>query len=104
MGVYINGIEMPTGNDELRLIIRSNGQVIISHETYYEEAEAVPVPEHGRLIDADALMEIISKVIGINASIDQRNEATDQERRCLWWFEEQVNIAPTIIPAEEGER
>ena len=57
MGVYINGVEMPKGNDELRLIIRSNGQVIISHETYYEETEAVPVPPHGDLIERDKLRE-----------------------------------------------
>lgn len=54
MSILIKGMEMPTGNDELRLIIRSNGQVVISHKTYYDEAEAVPVPPHGRLIDADA--------------------------------------------------
>ena len=65
-------------------------------------SKRVPVPPHGRLIDADALMEILSKVIDINASIEQRNEATDQERRCLWWFEQQIRIAPTIIPAEGG--
>ena len=59
MGVYIKGIEMPTGNDELRLIIHSNGQVIISHQTYYEEAEAVPVPPHGRLIDADEFIALM---------------------------------------------
>lgn len=55
MGIYIKGMEMPTGNDELRLIIHSNGQVIISHKTYYEEAEAVLVPPHGALIDRDDL-------------------------------------------------
>ena len=22
---------------------------------------------------------------------------------CLWWFEQQIGIAPTIIPAKEGE-
>ena len=47
MGVYINGIEMPKGADEHRLIIRANGQVIIDKKTYWEEAEAVPVPPHG---------------------------------------------------------
>ena len=64
MGVYVKGMEMPKGNDELRLIIHSNGQVIISHQTYYEEAEeaeAVPVPPHGRLIDADALAAEMKK-------------------------------------------
>jgi hypothetical protein len=55
MGIYIKGMEMPTGNDELRLIIHSNGQVIISHKTHYEEAEAVSIPSHGALIDRDDL-------------------------------------------------
>ena len=44
MSILIRGMEIPKENDELRLIIHSNGQVIISHKTYYEEAEAVPVP------------------------------------------------------------
>lgn len=57
MSVLIKGIGMPTGNDELRLIIRSNGQVIISHKTYFDETEAILVPPHGRLIDADALWD-----------------------------------------------
>lgn len=87
MGIYIKGMEMPTGNDELRLIIRSNGQVIISHETYYEEAEAVPVPPYGRLIDADALL---AKHYGRFGTIDEVAR-------------EAIKNAPTIIPAEEGE-
>ena len=85
MGVYIKGIEMPTGKDELRLIIHSNGQVIILHKTHYEEAEAVPVPPHGRLIDADALIEHLGDV-----------EYKGAVKRVLIQ-------APTIIPAEEGE-
>ena len=48
MGIYLLNMKMPTGNDELRLIIHSNGQVIISHETYFDETEAIPVPSHGR--------------------------------------------------------
>ena len=58
MGVYISGMEMPTGKDELRLIIHSNGQVIIDKKTYWEEAEAVPVPPHGRLIDASEKIRV----------------------------------------------
>ena len=46
MSILIKGVEIPTENDELRLIIHSNGQVIISHKTHYEEAEAVLVPPH----------------------------------------------------------
>lgn len=46
MSILIKGVEMPTENNELRLIIHSNGQVIISHKTHYEEAEAVSVPPY----------------------------------------------------------
>ena len=56
MGIYIKG-EMPIGNDELRLIIHSNGQVFISHKTYFNETETIPVPPHGDLIDRDALIK-----------------------------------------------
>lgn len=72
MGLYIESVEMPKGNDELRLIIRSNGQVIISHKTYYEETEAVPVPAHGDLIGSKpifkSLLSLCKKctILGMN--------------------------------------
>ena len=96
MAVLIEGVEMPKGNDELRLIIRSNGQVIISHQTYYEETEAVPVPPHGRLIDA-------SEKIRVQMYDDEHED----------WYTEEMTIddllgqgwidaeAQTVIPASE---
>ena len=88
MGVYIKGIEMPTGNDELRLIIHSNGQVIISHQTYYEEAEAVPVPPHGDLIDRDALLD--------TATIHW-SQTTNESCFPI----DEIEYAPTVIPKDE---
>lgn len=104
MGVYIKGMEMPQEGCAVAVIF-SDGEtrVYTGEPVSVIECKAVPIPPHGDLIDRDALMKILSKVIDINASIEQRNEATDQERRCLWWFEQQIGIAPTIIPAEEGE-
>ena len=67
----------------------------------HPDCPLIEVPKHGRLVDADALMKILSKVVDVNASIEQRNEAVDQEMRCLWWFEQQIGIAPTIIESEE---
>ena len=91
MGVYIKGIEMPKGADEYRLIIRSNGQVIIDKKTYWEEAEAVSVPPHGRLIDADAVFDNL-----------ERTGWYDNADRDI--AEDLVLDAPTIIPAsEEGK-
>lgn len=94
MGLYIEGVEMPKGNDELRLIIRSNGQVIISHKTYYEEAEAVIVPPHGDLIERNTL-----DVIGY-CGIPQGCEDTFDSG--VMWLAERIDELPTIIPAEEG--
>ena len=54
MSILIKGIKLPTHPDELRLIIRPNGQVIICRRTEWDETEAIELPPHGRLIDADA--------------------------------------------------
>ena len=90
MAVLINGIEMPKGANEHRLIIRANGQVIIDKKTYWEEAKAVPVPPHGRLIDADAA------VANRNADMNWCYDLND--------LPDYLSDCPTIIPAsEEGE-
>ena len=87
MGIYIKG-EMPTGNDELRLIIHSNGQVFISHKTYFDETEAIPVSPHGRLIDAN---EFLKRAIGTKCF---RGDYA-------LMLEELAGESTTIIPAEE---
>ncbi len=97
MGVYIKGVEMPTGNDELRLIIRSNGQVIISHKTYYEETEAVPVPPHGKLGDLDRLEQMF-------ADIDHAPYSGFDGLEPFYSAEDAaqiIRLSPTIIPASE---
>lgn len=93
MSVLIKGIKMPTGNNELRLIIHSNGQVIISHKTHYEEAEAVPVPPHGDLTDRDAYRdEFMSGVY------DLCDDDPDNCRANA--IIDLFDSAPTIIPAD----
>ncbi len=43
MGIYINGLNIPKDREQYhRVTIYGNGQVIIDHGTYYEEAEAIP--------------------------------------------------------------
>ena len=51
MGVYINGMEMPTKGYRL-ILIHADGTV----QSTDGETTAIPVPPHGRLIDADALL------------------------------------------------
>jgi hypothetical protein len=115
MGVYIRGMEMPRNSDECKLCafipvgdfgifrkcmpLNAKAEIIIRRS----DCPLIPVPPHGRLKEEEWLKKIISRAIEINASIEPRSEAVEQERRCLWWFEQQIGIAPTIIEAEEGE-
>ena len=87
MGVYISGLEIPPKGKGAVVILCSSGAVYSGGQ---KVGTAVPVPPHGRLIDADALK--ISTAVPLNwkpyryAHIDN------------------IEAAPTIIPAsEEGE-
>lgn len=57
----------------------------------------VPVPPHGRLIDADALWVEINKIC------DRRDAGIITDLTCCQQLLSAVRHAPTIIPAEEGE-
>ena len=88
-GIYISKLEMP--KDGEFIIVRSDG------ESYYvskspkeaKKGHAIPVPYHGRLIDADALCKAMS-------DYDWGQDS--------YWDEAAVGLvcdAPTIIPADK---
>lgn len=91
MGVYIKGMEMPTNDDmaPTAVWVYPNGYVIVFKDNgnMRQYTEAIPVPAHGRLIDADAL---VSDLIF----------PTEQFKR---GFCALMDDAPTVIPAEEGK-
>ena len=97
-GIYIEGMEMPKGKDALTLAITSDGEVlfvefdrtidggiILSHADIHP-VKAIEVPNHGRLIDADALCDLC------NNSKLKCVDANDIMRM------------PTIIPADKEVR
>lgn len=106
MSILIRGMEMPTRCFSCPMCDVENAEVncAISHGSYIEYREVDPkvaiqgrpsdcplieVPPHGRLIDADALLEVFDE--GYNDS--------------TWWFESKVEDAPTVIPSDkDGER
>ena len=93
MSVLIKGMEMP--KRQILAVINPNGLVeVLAGNTLIAEFEAVPVPPHGRLIDADELAEkhreLAYELLGTNYDFHMTAKA---------W----VDNAPTIIPAEEGE-
>ena len=89
MGVYIKGMEMPKyfQQAEVGLDADGNGVLLVYPEGGNEPNvySIVPVPDHGRLIDAD---EAISSMpdVPYKGSV----------KRVMMQL-------PTVIPAEEGE-
>lgn len=53
--ILIFGMKMPT-DEPLRIVLNPNGQLFVDHGVTFTEYEAVELPEHGDLIDRDALM------------------------------------------------
>ena len=107
MGVYIKGMEMPTGCDDCEFCKRDisgydwccvpmmNGRDKPLDEPVIKPdwCPLVPVPEHGRLGDLDALTESLRSILNdpncplfVSATVDQI-----------------VDCAPTIIPADKEE-
>lgn len=89
MNILIKGMEMPTSL--VLFCVHPDGRVFADLEGGWREYKAVPVPPHGRLIDADAL---ISRVT------DEKGNYYGHDCAVIG---EAVEFAPTIIPAEEGE-
>ena len=88
-GVYIKGMQMPVDDngkmEPTAVWVYPNGYAIVFKDNgnMQQYTQAIPVPPHGRLIDADALCE--GRVSNDNVVIHAR-------------------CAPTIIPADkEGE-
>lgn len=89
MSVLIKGIELPKGSARpCWVVIHSDGIVEYNENKGqgWQTSEAVLVPLHGRLIDADALLQ---RAIPHGWSTPK------------WVSDIAIDDAPTIIPAEE---
>lgn len=105
MSVLIEGMEMPNTCEDCNLEsfcglwIDARRMVEWTPENHgnpirHPECPLVPIPEHGRLIDADAL-----DVIGY-CGTEGREDTFDDG---VIWLAEQIDLLPTIIPASEEE-
>ena len=99
MGIYLPNMEMPRKNDYTIAIVYGDGVVTEYHEDYWIRGAdgekqlgiAVPVPPHGRLIDADDFLELCS-AYAVTPSDDEFCKR----------LEYALTRAATIIPASEG--
>ena len=94
MSILIKNIKMPT-DEPLLVKINSDGTVSTTARNNYKKYEAVELPPHGRLIDADALIARIRRAKELQPELSDlyENEALEM---LLW-----VGTEPTIIEAEK---
>lgn len=86
MGVYIKGVEKPRSCGECFI----GRRFMCEHVETFEDCPLVEVKEpHGRLIDADALVNTV--MFHTNIPADTKD-----------FIEDLIEIAPTVIEAEEG--
>ena len=99
MGVYIPNMEMPKCDECFWCIGHrikcpaGSKDVLLGGR--HPCCPLVPVPPHGRLIDADALYE--------DCALDHSFEVAATTTRINEYMQLKIDAAPTIIPEEEGE-
>ena len=119
MSILIKGMEMPkmcgicmcyNADDDGPYCFLSSDIKGVSFYAKPKTCPLVPVPEHGRLIDADALTDALEETDWYhqNQNKDMVHGANSLEHQA--WYKEQevyaaVDGAPTVIPAskEGGE-
>lgn len=93
MSILITGIDMPRHG--MVINIYSDGRVANHFDEFLETiATAVPVPPHGRLVDADALVKMFKEKAAEHGGLGGIMVAL--AAAC-------IDAAPTIIAAEKGE-
>lgn len=116
MSVYIPGMEMPTICGDCRFCggiadtdcglcawcnVDGNARVADTRQ----DCPLVLVPDHGRLIDADALKNIV--YAALKDTLHDDNTTSYGAALCAFIAKniaDEIEAAPTIIPAEEGEK
>ena len=110
MGVYIKGMEMPTnclGCRFLELSPEHGDFCVLTKQVHFRfknrpnDCPLVPVPDHGRLIDADALKTMWDDEIA--RLLEKGIEYLDYHVSTLFSdFKNDADKMPTIIPADGG--
>ena len=101
-GIYIPVVSLPgEGDFELWIAVRKDGSFTYNVRGGWQDGKqkAVPVPPHGRLGDLDKLERMFADIDNAPYSGFDGEEpfySADDAAQI-------IRLAPTIIPAEEGE-
>lgn len=101
-GIYISGMEMPKRGHTVTLTIMGGGEAVVQYYDCKPQLtvpilyKAIPVPPHGRLIDADALIAWFEEWYDPNADLEICHVIDILDDN---------SVTPTIIPADrEAEK
>lgn len=98
MSILIKGMEMPK-SCEIIIRIDEKGEVYVYNQYPTKIYKAIPVPQHGRLIDADAL-EVQDGWLRDSKYFAQESSHT----HITFVYRNDIYNAPTVIPADkDGE-
>ena len=110
MGVYLPNMDMPKGCAFCRIGKRNGKKMVcplcdeewdihdsMSADHRLDNCHLVPVPPHGRLIDADELWVEINKIC------DRRDAGIITDLTCVQQILSALRHAPTSIPFEDEE-
>lgn len=115
MSVVVQGMEMPTscascewsklskmdlGMSCFCTLAKKIGSLEIAKNNRMDFCPLVPVPPHGRLIDGDELTKMCHEMQGIEWN---NNAAPYSWAYAYESFENDIDEAPTVIEAEEGD-
>ena len=100
MSVLIKGMEMPTEGTVIA-VYKIDGKLYATRGLSGRLCPLVPVPPHGRLIDAEELIKgIEADAIWKHNAINEYDSGIRTGARAVM---RSVRNAPTIVPAEESD-
>lgn len=106
MSILIKGVKLPK-KQPMRIVLNPNGQLFVDHRTFFEEYEAVELPDHGDLIDKSILIDELAiseepddcrGCASYNSYDDFCCRSLDFQNMCR-----SIRTAPVVIPAERSE-
>lgn len=112
MGIYIKNMKMPKSCDNCRfcglgglrnervVCMFTGANAYMNTVQYLDDCPLVEIPPHGRLIDADAL---IDKVIAKYLKFEREGKLVFAAVEIKQDICDLISDAPTIIPAEPEE-
>lgn len=97
MSVLIKNMEMPTDRPQL-LWVYPNGKALTvqSDVDPWKELQAIPVPPHGKLIDADNFIDRVKADVGM-----VEEDLSFEFKDWIWSVLKLLETQPTVIEAEE---